>query len=208
MRSLDFGSLQLEIRDEVKKRNIEVLFHFTKIENLESIMDDGLVPRTVLEEAAHPYSFTDRYRMDGRPDTISLSVSDINYAMFENKRKAYPYSSWVVLLLDPAVLWSKKCRFCERNAASRVMTAKKGAQAGVESFQDLFFDGNGNDCGSFPARNDAEVLVYGQIETSYICGAWTDRKDLADYVQEQLDRISNEDLTTYLAPFEWPGLYA
>lgn len=193
----------MRIREAVRQRNIKALFHFTRIENLESIVDHGLVPRTLLEEAGHPFAFTDSYRLDGKPHTVSLSISDINYAMFDKKRKEYPDSDWVVLLLAPDVLWSKRCRFCERSAASNEMTAKRGAQTGVKSLQYLF----SSDDGPFPARNDAEVLVYSTIEPSYICGAWTDRKDLAYRVQEQLDRISGEDLTTFLGPFDAPGLY-
>lgn len=190
------------IREAAVNRNIETLFHFTNTANLESIISHGLVPRGLLDEAAHPYAPTDNYRIDGRLDTVSLSISDVNRAMFASKRKLYPKASWVVLLLAPSILWIKRCRFCERSAASREMTSKGGAQAGPESFRYLFIDNQGSDYGSFPARSDAEVLVYGQIEPSFIRGAWTDRKNLANYVQKQLDRISGEDLPTFLRPFD------
>ena len=191
------------IKQQALDRNIGALFHFTNLANLESIIDHGLVQRGVLDEATHPYAATDNARFDGRLNTVSLSISDVNYAMFASKRRRFPDANWVVLLLAPAILWSKDCRFCERNAASREMISKHGAQAGPNSFRHLFID----DYSPFPARNDAEVLVYGQIEPSFIRAGWTDGKHLAIYVQKQLDRISGEDLPTYICPFDWPGLY-
>jgi hypothetical protein len=123
-------------------------------------------------------------------NTVSVSISHINYSMFESKRRDYPDADWVVLLLDPAILWKKHCRFCYRNAASKEMTSIRGAQAGPKTFRWLFIGDDGTDFRNVPARNDAEVLVYGHVEQSYILGAWTERMHLAQFVQSQLDRIS------------------
>ena len=200
-------SYRERIKQEAVRRNIPALFHFTMIQNLESIVEHGLVPRQVLDDARHPYLASDLFRLDGKPETISVSISHVNYSMFEAKRHENPGSEWVVLLLDPAVLWEKPCRFCFRNAASKEMTSARGAQAGPKTFSWLFIADDGTDCGWTPARNDAEVLVYGHIEPRYIGAAWTDDMSLARYVQSELDRISNEDLTTFVQPFSWPGIW-
>ncbi len=195
------------IKLEAARRSIPALFHFTQMRNLESIVEHGLVPRQALDDARHPYRPSDRFRLDGKPDTISLSISHVNYSMFEAKRLEDPSSEWVVLLLDPAILWEKHCRFCYRNAASKEMTSARGAQAGPKTFNWLFIAEDGTDCGWTPARNDAEVLVYGNIEPHYIGAAWIDEMSLARYVQGQLDRISDEDLSTFVRPFLWPGIW-
>lgn len=195
-----------EIRKEALRRDLPGLLHFTRIENLASIIDHGIVSRRALDDAGHPYHASDQYRFDGKPEAVSISVSHPNYAMFEAKQRTLPSTDWVVLLLDLAIVWELPCRFCRRNAASKSMAEARGAQAGVWTFRSMFIADDGSDCGDETANNDAEVLVYGAIDPTYVIGAWVERTDLALYVQAHLDRISGEDLPTFVRPFAWPGL--
>ena len=111
-----------QIRDFCTERGIETLVHFTRFENLESILNKGLMSRKELEkwDSENQPVFNDSQRLDQCPDSISLSISFPNYKMF------FPYrqkntAKWAVILLKPDILWEMDCAFCMDNAASSLI---------------------------------------------------------------------------------------
>ncbi|ABQ25481.1 hypothetical protein Gura_1280 [Geotalea uraniireducens Rf4] len=95
------------MRATVEGRGIAHLIHFTRFENLNSILQHGIRPRQVLDAGGEEYIFNDELRLDGCLDAVSLSISFPNYKMF------YPYRcqdysiNWAVLRLKSSILWDR-----------------------------------------------------------------------------------------------------
>jgi hypothetical protein len=116
-----------QIRRICNRHCITTLVHFTRIENLRSILQNGLLNRSLLETRGQQFFCNDSDRVDGHPEAICLSISFPNYRMFysirKQKEKAEEVkdSQWVVLLLDAKVLWELDCAFCQENASSNAV---------------------------------------------------------------------------------------
>lgn len=171
-----------KIRREARARNIEALLHFTPAVNLPSILENGLGSRSVLDAHDVSYTYTDDLRADDRPDALSLSVSEINYSMFDTKRRQARIS-WVILALDPSILWTHSCRFCWANAASREIRSFRSFLGGPWGFSRMF-DGapmSSRDprcrrevyelANNVTTDNAAEVQVFDPIDSNLIIAA-------------------------------------
>lgn len=72
----------IAIQGFVVERKIKYLVHFTRIENLSSIMSYGLIPVASLSERRIDYVNNDLYRIDGFENATCLSIQFPNYKMF------------------------------------------------------------------------------------------------------------------------------
>lgn len=124
----------------IKKRNIPFLVHFTRMENLDSIIRYGLVPRAQLPRIVGPAPLTnDSFRTDRILDGNCLSVSFPNYRMFFKYRQMSPGNDWAVLLWDTACITPGDTVFCATNAASYLMhSATVAERQGADAFEKLF----------------------------------------------------------------------
>lgn len=104
----------------IDKRDIKYLTHFTRIENLPSILQKGLMPRKQLLLQGIRPEVNDWNRLDNT-DAVCLSVSFPNYKLFYRFRVKRPETKWAVILLDPIILDRCRCSFACRNAASNEM---------------------------------------------------------------------------------------
>ncbi len=162
-----------------QERRIRALMHFTRLDNLSSILTHGLLPRDTLESGQFPQAvFNDHERLDNCRDALCLSIGFPNYKMFYPLHKDSPYD-WVVLEIDPCVLWEKDCAFCVENAAAEAVrsvpiTTRKTAAAFARLFDDYHGDNQYSRRDSlcipdgFPTHPQSEVLVFGPIEPSHI----------------------------------------
>ena len=175
-----------QIRQICTQRNITELAHFTRIENLRSILLKGLLSRERLETCGQEFLFNDRDRFDGCKNGICLSLSFPNYKMFysireKKKEEEVCDSHWVVLILDTKVLWESDCAFCQENASSnRVRHFPLEEKKRLDALQSLFVevyhdvDGKGYSRQSlaiptyFPTNPQAEILVFDFISSRYI----------------------------------------
>lgn len=98
--------------------NVPHLVHFTQINNLSSILKKGICSVAQMENEEVQYSANDPLRLDLQKDGISLSVSFPNDKLFYRWRMENPSNEWVVMLIDPSVLWSIDSLFCYENAAN------------------------------------------------------------------------------------------
>lgn len=162
-------------RSIVRGRGITELVHFTRYECLPSILDLGLLPRSLVEEREIPCEFNDEERHDLCEDASCLSISFPNYKMFWACRQEYG-GNWVVLSLNPRILWQKECAFNPVNAASNeVRFMAREERQGREAFNAMFEDRedwpNRTETGipdNFTTNPQAEVLVFDTIEPDNI----------------------------------------
>jgi len=113
-----------EIREFCVSRGITKLVHFTRCENLSSILRLGILDRRTLslrvpQEKIH---INDQKRLDQFLQAISVSISYPNYKLFFRYQKQIG-GSWVVLILKPDILWEFDCAFCSENAAAKNVTS-------------------------------------------------------------------------------------
>lgn len=200
---MDFGE---KIRHEAVRRNIPYLVHFTQVRNLPSIVTHGLLSRVDLFARGLGAAVSASDRLDEKDEAISVSISAINRGMFKAKQAAWGQSAWVVLLLDPSILWTHNCRFLCLNAATRVMRQHRGFLGGPWGFSQMFLDdmppplfkgtsyrletGIPDFLTTYP---DAEVQVLNPIAPEAILHAWVERRDLAEAVQLELNRLPDPE---------------
>lgn len=156
--------------------DIPTLIHFTRVQNLCSILEIGLLGRSALEaqSLAQQPQYNDLQRIDGYMEAVCVSVSFPNYQMFYKYNHSSP-AEWVVLLLDKDVLWELDCAFCQENASSGAIRniplehlkrpdALEGMFVDYHHIrrQDLQIPNN------YPTHPQAEVLVFESISVHYI----------------------------------------
>lgn len=159
-------------------QRISNLYHFTRIENLRTILLHGLKPVHALQSDGIPFHWNDEQRIDGHEDAISISISHPNDKLFYRWRMTNPAQDWVVLTLDRAILWDNDVAFCAHNAADRrISSVDRKSLGGVDAFQALFAEDTAAPTRATqgiaacdPTDVQAEVLVFSNIPASAIKG--------------------------------------
>ena len=185
--NIEFLNPESRIQQICEERDITTLVHFTRIENLWSILREGLLGRETLEKRLQEGSLqlqklfiNDYNRWDKHKEAVCVSISFPNYKMFyrirkEKKAQEANDSQWVILLLDVKVLWQLDCAFCQRNAAHKAVTKirledRKKPEALKGMFED-FYNIRHQDLSipqDYPTHPQAEVLVFDPIPVRYI----------------------------------------
>ncbi|WP_460104151.1 DarT ssDNA thymidine ADP-ribosyltransferase family protein [Pseudomonas sp. S2_D10] len=157
---------------------IHCLVHFTRAANLPSILAHGLYPISRKDEVGINPQINDVLRLDGHLDGTSLSITFPNFRMFFKYRQENPGVDWVVLGINPSVLWEKNCAFFCRNAADiRMSNQPLQALQTPHAMQGMFAEipdiqsRTDQRLKSFdPTDAQAEVLVFDVIEPQLIFG--------------------------------------
>ena len=90
------GQLEAESALEyLRERGVSRFVHFTSLDNLEGILEKGLIPRRTLDEEGVTYLANDQLRLDGS-DHVNLSITHPNIKFFYKIRKTYPERYYVV----------------------------------------------------------------------------------------------------------------
>jgi hypothetical protein len=170
-----------KIETILRQRQIKRLIHFTRLENLESILKRGIWTRRYLDEHARfPYIINDKERLDGKTYCTSLSVSLPNYKMLSHLRQQEPNARWVLLLINPQVLCGdERYLYCSKGNAA----AWHGGTLfnGADAFERIFEEPNREEGYSIlrkelglndwePTNPQAEILLSGKIEAKDIQG--------------------------------------
>lgn len=180
-----------------KQVKVPYLTHFTKTENLSSILKNGIFPVSRFDELDSTPATNDELRLDGHLEGISISVSFPNSQMFYKYRMADPEVRWSVLVLKPSILWKKDCAFCKHNAADgRISCQPLNNLSTPDAFKDLFTEIEGAQTRkeqllkpSDPTDVQAEILVLDIIEPKYIAGICFDSsEDKKAYSKEIIDK--------------------
>ena len=111
---------QDRISNIIKTRNITQLVHFTKKQNINSIIKNGLLSIEELKKRNLEYIYNDPERRDDWNYAISLSITNKNFFLFESfkRRQKLIDSDFVEIKIDPSVIIDNECIFCDTNAAS------------------------------------------------------------------------------------------
>jgi len=203
----------------LNKRNIKRLVHFTRLENLQSILMRGIWSRQSLENYAKDfyYKTNDEERADGKRYCTSLSVSLPNYKMLSYLKHNIPNSRWVLLLIDPQVLCDEnRALFCSKTNAAFLCGATLGE--GATALEGVFEEEeNGISRAELglrdwePTNPQAEILLSRKIEPKDIQGVifenyqdfyWFKKKHSDDRLAKYYVEIDddNEDGNRWFEP--------
>lgn len=98
--------------------------------------------------------------------------------MFYRLRKENPGTDWVILAVDPKILWEKDALFCQHNAAdARISGTDSDTLRSADAFRGMFAEIEGHSSrasqvlrGFDPTDVQAEVLVMEAIQPIEIFG--------------------------------------
>ena len=159
-----------EVETVVRLREIRALVHFTPLDNLQSILANGLLPRVFLEhlqlEGLLKFRYVDKSRHDGKLRTC-LSITHPNRLMFQDKRncKWNAELTWVVLLVEALpVLADPETVYTQGNASKRTVAEVQGP----EGLKQLFRGIRGKKLARFPTSSQSEVRTSKIIDPSLI----------------------------------------
>ena len=184
-----------QIRQIIQDREIKHLFHFTPVDNLDSILKKGLKSRAAITQNPDEYPNVicpDEKRIDGRKNGICLSVSFPNHYLLQAYREREEYD-WAIIVLDINLILEAQDRevlFFQTNAASsRFIGVDRCFLKSPDAFQSLFaYEVQLNNTLSllrgihlpkkYPTNVQAEVMVTDYIEHDYIKGVIFNNNDL------------------------------
>ena len=211
---------QFGVRSLIAEKEIKYLMHFTRVENLKSILNHGLLPRCDLDQESVQYVATDPSRFDRHKDAINLSVSFPNSSMFFTKRRNMG-GDWVVLMIRPEVMVAEPCYFYPGNAASSCFSPCED-RSRAEDFKKMFSTKVLNNQGEivkrkylglpncFPTNLQAEVLVFSKVKVSMLMAVnFFDQKSFSNFlmrtnVTELTDAVSfNIEHTLFKNRLDW-----
>lgn len=161
------------IESEVNLRGITALYHFTRCDNLNSILSMGIRSVEDMEIDRISAVRNDEQRLDGKLNGISLSISFPNHKMFYKYRMSNTQEDWVVLRIKAEALYSLKCGYFEKNAADhrmRNMSAEeyKNHDAFIRMFWESDDQARSGWAKYHPTDVQAEVMIFEQIPAHYI----------------------------------------
>lgn len=162
------GQLEAESALEyLHERGVCRFVHFTSLDNLESILDKGLIPRGSLDDKGIAYDANDELRLDGL-DHVNLSITHPNIKFFYKIRKKYSDRYYVVLSIRPDILLAytgdggrPRYSFSNTNAASNGVMSCNVEQL-FSGQRPLGFKDE------WTTDSQAEVLIPGPIAPEYI----------------------------------------
>ena len=111
------------MKNIVTQREIKFIWHFTRYENLDSILTNGLLSRKELLQSNTPFIYNDEHRLDRCENSVSCSIEFPNYKMFYPCRQNNSSQKWILIGVQSTILWDLDCAFCMENAASNSVTS-------------------------------------------------------------------------------------
>ncbi len=114
----------MDYKEEISKiiieKNITQLIHFTRKQNINSILQHGLLSRERLKEKNINYQYNDPERRDNWDNSISLSITNKNHYLFNEfkRRQNLSDNDFIEIKIKPSILEENEAIFCDTNAAS------------------------------------------------------------------------------------------
>ena len=158
------------IFEQLSKRRITKLLHFSPLENIGSIAAVGIQSRSWLTTNGIDYSITDNRRLDGWLDHVSLSIEFPNYQMLYKKRMEKRSAKWAIVILDANLLNDCDARFYPTNAGRYRKENYEGDEFTASSAFNRLFD-EPRESGlplHYASNPQAEVMVPGGISPKHV----------------------------------------
>ncbi len=175
----------VDLENKITERGITRLIHFTPKDNLNSIMENGIMSIDMMKKRNITYVCNDNIRLDGICDGISLSIQNPNNFLLNSFKKNYKDRKYVCLILNPALLYEitddtgsrlAPRLYCNYNAAAQCTNRSENDFDIM--FQNSFIAGPWYDSRIY-RRNEtfddsettavqAEILFRGTIDPKYI----------------------------------------
>jgi hypothetical protein len=177
----------MTIQARAAQLGIRQLFHFTRVPNLPSIIEHGLVPRNFCLNVA----FNDAERHDGT-NAICATIDWPNYKTFTMMRSNYQGVEWALIGIKPEVLWTRDCAFCTTNAALGSVSSIPIAQRkNLAAFDAMYAEQQGKPTRAqmghqpyHPTDPQAEVLIINGVPRDLIYGAYVATAELKNRLEE------------------------
>jgi hypothetical protein len=145
---MNFKEDYLLFQEEITKRKIKYLIHFTPTINLYSILENKrIMSRAKLEnldieqfDILDYIKFPDNIRYDDK-NYINLSISLPNtflFSKFQDNSKDNPEINWCVLKINTQYIYESSTLFSVVNAASSSAKNKFGISKDFTAFQNMF----------------------------------------------------------------------
>ncbi|MDK4530052.1 DarT ssDNA thymidine ADP-ribosyltransferase family protein [Kingella kingae] len=201
----------------IAERNIKYLVHFTPLENLDSILQNGLYSRYYIEYDPDSSNIIngvclDNVRADNRKNGICLSVQFPNQKMFYSHRQKFG-GEWAVIALDIKLILEiedRQIQFFSTNSANAIFRQydDKWLESS-EAFEAMFAKMVENKNGIlhrspfidsyYTTDVQAEVMVAKHIEKKYILAIALDKPELV----KQYDGLYNQNKENPVYEFEY-----
>lgn len=164
------------ISEDIERRSIKNLIHFTATSNINSILQNGIMSKDTLTHQGMSHTHNDEMRLEGLLNSISLSIEFPNYSMFSKYRLYDNPKDMAVIQIDPKVLLDKDCAFYHTNAASVdfhgiPLQELKKYESWSSMFSELYKGINRTELcipPNYTTHPQAEVLCFDRIEPEYI----------------------------------------
>lgn len=162
----------MTIQDFITHRGIDIVLHFTRLQNLPTIAVQGLVVRSAVPGS---HCCDDEFRWDGT-NAVCASIGFPNYKMFWSLRQKDTSVDWIILGIKPRALFELRCAYCKENAASNnVSCIPLDQRMTLAALQQMYDD----ECDDrkrvdlpipddYPTHPQAEVLFLDGVPLSYI----------------------------------------
>ncbi len=160
---------------ELNRRKIKNLFHFTHVDNLESIFKFGFKPKAVLASELINFIETDKERFDGITQSISFSLEYPNEWLLRHKIRQFGFN-FVVLELPASLLLSHPFLAFPGNAAGGAFLEHRlenpSEYIGLRGVQNMFLSPHVRNLNNLesnqPTDIQAEILILKDIASSNI----------------------------------------
>ena len=153
-------------------RNVQYFVHFTKVKNIDSIMNNGICSINELCAKNIEYFGNDDVRLDGHKDAVSLSISFPNYKNFYYLRQIKGITDeYCIIGINAEKVLQLNCAFFPTNAASSTCRNLKWTDMSTENaLEALFTDRNRDKTipDFYSTDPQAEVMVKDRIPPDYI----------------------------------------
>lgn len=163
-------NLKSEISEFINARKIERVLHFTHIENLPSILENGIINQIELVSKKIPFKPSDRARKDELESGICCSITTPNRLMMQYKIREFG-SMFAVIEMSAEVLLFKRFACFPSNAARtdiRALARKTPVNyVGVDGLSNLYLNwivrwaSNLED--AQPTDSQSEIVIFDTI---------------------------------------------
>ena len=143
--------------DIISKRKINNLVHFTRLENLSSILKNGFRSRKYLQENNLSFQYNDTERWDNKTNAICFSIEYPNIFLLNKFKQIYLGSKWLIIILDVNILLDSKLvkSFCMRNAGGLSKWLEHSICHYSSAFEKMFCE---NPCSKVPKRSEQNYI--------------------------------------------------